>query len=176
MMMYQSEADKYIVDYDEDQENEREKRGSVKLELGSDGSWELAKRSDELRKVKRGSMTNGQATWYSDGDLKNPGCWNKSRWQPGNNSKVCAFQESSKFAKCGQFVKLCNGKKCTVCRKWDFCASCNSKHVDLGPAAFKELGPLDEGVINKLTISTTSQPFPNSQWKKYMTQYGPQNQ
>jgi hypothetical protein len=68
MMMYQNDESQYIVRYDEqNQDEQRQKRGLVQIEQQNDGTWEFAKRSvgEAFKKVKRGSskLTGEQACW-----------------------------------------------------------------------------------------------------------------
>lgn len=174
LLIYNGDQSGYQVEFDQENENlQGKKRGLIQLEQ-SNGAWEIAKRSvgNVFRKVKRGSMSGVEGTWYAGSDLKNPGCWQKSHWQPNDNTHVCALQESSNFAACGAFIQLCYKKKCTYCRKVDFCASCKKDHIDMSPGAFKALASLDVGVIEGMTAKTVKQPF--SKWTSTQTNmYGP---
>ncbi|KAF8558873.1 hypothetical protein OG21DRAFT_1574943 [Imleria badia] len=117
--------------------------------------------------LKRPSSTNSQRsstksvfrsageslTEYTGHDLLNPSCWTETTWSPTDESFVAALTLDGwlEKPKCFKFIELChNSTKCIFARVVDTCAGCErgSKHVDLTQAAFKELAPLSEGVLN----------------------------
>jgi expansin (peptidoglycan-binding protein) len=51
-------------------------------------------------------------------------------------------------SQCGKSVKISYGGKTTTAKVLDTCPSCSSGSLDLSPAAFKALAPLDAGVIS----------------------------
>lgn len=156
------------------------KRGTIALD-DAEGSWGVTRSVKRMAKmakglVKRGSLPSKvEITWYSGNDLKNPGCQNKSKWQPNDSTLIFATKESSSV-KCGAFYKLCtsNKKKCVTVRKWDFCEACELNHIDLSPAAFNKLYAASVGEVNGVlaTSASTPNPYTSSDTKLY----GPKTQ
>ncbi|KAJ7228763.1 hypothetical protein GGX14DRAFT_414881 [Mycena pura] len=104
-------------------------------------------------KTLKGIGDTVKVTWYTGQDLLNPSCWSNVNWHPTDESFVCATTLTgwTNKPKCFDFLELCtHPSKCIFVRVVDTCAGCQrgSHHVDLTRAAFGQLAPFDEGVLN----------------------------
>ncbi|KAF7776244.1 hypothetical protein Agabi119p4_4637 [Agaricus bisporus var. burnettii] len=122
-----------------------------------------------------GSWTRVTTTWYTGDDLKNPSCWQNTKWAPTDGSFACALTLEGWLGrpKCFTFLELCNGpKKCIFVRVIDTCAGCarGSKHVDLTKSAFRSLADLDRGRLDNVRMRPATHP---DEW--YEELWGPKH-
>ncbi|QRV88758.1 hypothetical protein RhiJN_16776 [Ceratobasidium sp. AG-Ba] len=103
-----------------------------------------AHHKDELHARGKPKGRGGRGTWYTPG-LGNCGGHNNSK------DMVVALSTKSygggKY--CGKKIKITNkknGKSCTATIV-DSCPGCAAGDLDLSPAAFKKMAPLDDGVM-----------------------------
>jgi len=89
---------------------------------------------------------SGQATWFTPG-LGHCG------YTDSENDPIAAmseqFYDQNGGSNCNQWIAIKNTKsgKTTYAKMRDSCPGCGRYDLDLSPAAFKQLGSLDTGVL-----------------------------
>ncbi|KAH8917360.1 hypothetical protein BT69DRAFT_671685 [Atractiella rhizophila] len=146
------------------------------LESHSPVARSIARKKSMLRTLVRrasdvmnGAVVKSRITWYSGQNLRNPYCWQQSKWQPTDSSMIAAVTLGWKNGPdCGTFITLTDpkSKKSVLVRVVDMCASCSGPWADLSKSAFKKLFSLDVEQVDGLLMKKVSPP---KEWdtKKY---------
>ncbi|TRM60500.1 Non-catalytic module family EXPN protein [Schizophyllum amplum] len=86
----------------------------------------------------------GRLTWYQ------PGLGNCGNYDTEDDSVIAISKErydNSNGGHCDQWIKIKVGNKIAYGKTRDSCPGCGYDDLDLSPAVFKQLGSLDDGVL-----------------------------
>ncbi|KAJ3514472.1 hypothetical protein NLJ89_g2363 [Agrocybe chaxingu] len=113
---------------------------------------------DELVDIEKRIDHVGRGTWFR------PGLGNCGKWNNASDLIVAIgkrLYDRNKGSNCDQYMEIintANGKKAYGLTR-DSCHSCSDDDIDMSPALFKKLAPLEQGVIR------VSWHFKNRSWR-----------